>query len=441
MKTVAFYTLGCKVNQYDSQAMLEQFLQAGFEARDFHEPADVYVINSCVVTGVGEKKSLQALRRAIRQNPGAEIVLSGCLAQKEANSLLSTGARLILGNQRRGEVVQLLQEAIDTGTQLSAVDEVKRVAYEPLQISSSEGHTRAVMKIQEGCDRYCSYCIIPYVRGGIRSREVKDIRAEAERLAQAGYLEVVLTGIHLSSYGRDLSGETLLDAIRAVTQVPGIARIRLGSLEPVIADTIFVSALKGIRQVCPQFHLSLQSGSDSVLVRMRRRYTAQEYLHSARLLQVAFPGCALTTDVLTGFPDESEEEFQQTLDFCQKVGFAKLHVFPFSARAGTQAALMPGQLPKAVKEARARELIRLGETLGLAYRQGLLESDQEVLFEEEKDGVASGYTPQYMPIRVPGGQRGKLACVHLQTLQDDGFLGSLLRDNEMEQTKEEARHG
>lgn len=200
-------------------------------------------------------------------------------------------------------------------------------------------------------------------------------------------------------------------------------------------------ALKDIRQVCPQFHLSLQSGSDSVLTRMRRRYTAEEYLRSARLLQEAFLGCALTTDVLTGFPGESEEEFQQTLDFCQKVGFAKLHVFPFSARAGTQAALMPGQLPKAVKEARARELIRLGETLGLIYRQGLLESDQEVLFEEEKDGVASGYTPQYMPIRAPGGQRGKLACVHLQTLQDDGFLGSLLRDNEMEQTKEEARHG
>lgn len=426
MRTVAFYTLGCKVNQYDSQAMLEQFLLAGYEARDFHEPADVYVINSCVVTGTGEKKSLQALRRAIKQNPDAEIVLSGCLAQKEADNLLSTGARLILGNQRRSEVVQLLQEAIDTDTQLSAVEEVRRIAYEPLQISYSEGHTRAVMKIQEGCDRYCSYCIIPYVRGNIRSRGVADIQAEAMRLAKAGYLEVVLTGIHLSSYGRDLAGETLLDAVRAVAQVPGIARIRLGSLEPVIADEGFVVALKDIRQVCPQFHLSLQSGSDSVLTRMRRRYTAEEYLRSARLLQEAFPGCALTTDVLTGFPGESEEEFRLTLDFCREVGFAKLHVFPFSARAGTPAATMPGQLPNAVKEARARELIGLGETLGQDYRKGLLGSAQEVLFEEEKDGVAGGYTPQYMQVQVPGGQKGKLAQVRLLALQENGFQGCLI---------------
>ena len=434
MRTVAFYTLGCKVNQYDSQAMLEQFLQAGYEARDFHEQADVYVINSCVVTGTGEKKSLQALRRAIKQNPGADIVLSGCLAQKEADSLLSTGARLILGNQRRNDVVQLLQEAIDTDTQLSAVEEVKHVAYEPLQINYSEGHTRAIMKIQEGCDRYCSYCIIPYVRGGIRSRGVMDIRAEAQRLAQAGYLEVVLTGIHLSSYGRDLAGETLLDAIRAVAQVPGIARIRLGSLEPVIAETDFVEALREIKQVCPQFHLSLQSGSDSVLTRMRRRYTAGDYLRSARLLQEAFPGCALTTDVLTGFPGESEEEFRQTLDFCREVGFAKLHVFPFSARAGTPAAAMPEQLPKAVKDARAREMIGLGETLGQAYRRGLLGSAQEVLFEEEKDGVAGGYTPQYVQVQVPGGQKGSLARVHLQALKGEGFLGGLTANEAREET-------
>ncbi len=436
MKTVAFYTLGCKVNQYDSQAMLEQFLMAGYEPRDFHEPADVYVINSCVVTGTGEKKSLQALRRAVKQNPEAEIVLSGCLAQKDADKLLSTGARLILGSQRRGEVVQLLQEAIETDTRLCAVEEVRRIAYEPLQITYSQGRTRAVMKIQEGCDRYCSYCIIPYVRGNIRSRPVADIAAEAQRLAQAGYQEIVLTGIHLSSYGRDPAGGTLLDAIRAAAQAPGIARIRLGSLEPVIADNGFVTALREIKQVCPQFHLSLQSGSDSVLKRMRRRYTAEEYLRSARLLQAAFPGCALTTDVLTGFPGESDEEFRQTLDFCREAGFAKLHVFPFSAREGTLAASMNGQLPKAVKEARAAELIQLGETLGNAYRQTLLGSVQEVLFEEENQGMASGYTPQYMPVRVPGGQRGELAGVRLQAQAKDGFLG-ILASNE---AREEASH-
>jgi len=441
LKTVAFYTLGCKVNQYDSQAMLEKFLQAGYEARAFHEVADVYVINSCVVTGVGEKKSLQALRRAAKQNPAAQIVLSGCLAQKEADSLLATGARLILGNQRRGDVVQLLQEAIDTGTQLSAVEEVRRVDFEPLHITHSQGRTRAVMKIQEGCDRFCSYCIIPYVRGNIRSRRVEDIQSEAETLARAGYREVVLTGIHLSSYGRDLRESSLLDAILAAARVPGIARIRLGSLEPVIATEAFVSALKAVRQICPQFHLSLQSGSDSVLHRMRRRYTAREYLASARLLQAAFPGCALTTDVLTGFPGESEEEFRQTLAFCREAGFAKLHVFPFSARAGTPAAQMPGQVPKAVKEARARELIQLGETLGRAYRQTLLGSVQEVLFEEEKNGLASGYTPQYMQVHVQGGEKGKLALVHLQAMQGEGFLGSLQKDDTAQQEGEESKNG
>ncbi len=427
MSTVAFYTLGCKVNQYDSQAMLEQFLKAGYEARGFHERADVYVINSCVVTGTGEKKSLQAVRRAMKQNPEAEVILAGCLAQKDAEGLLKSGLRLVIGNQRRNEIVTLLDEAVQHETQIAAVDSVLRVPFEKMEIAGFDGHTRAVMKIQEGCDRYCAYCIIPYVRGGIRSREVEDVRAEALRLAQAGYSEVVLTGIHLTSYGRDLEGKSsLLSAVRAAAEAPGIRRVRLGSLEPVIATEEFARELAKIPRLCPQFHLSLQSGSARVLKSMRRRYTPKEYLSAARRLQAAFPGCALTTDVICGFPGETEEEFQQTLDFCREVGFARIHVFPFSKREGTLAASMPGQLPKAVREERAHRLIALGEELADSYRRKLLDTVQEVLFEEEDENGASGYTPQYMEVWAKGAKQGQIAPVMLYKIVKERFEGLLL---------------
>lgn len=427
MSTVAFYTLGCKVNQYDSQAMLEQFLKAGYEARDFHERADVYVINSCVVTATGEKKSLQAMRRAMKKNPQAEVILAGCLAQKDAEGLLERGLRLVVGNQRRNEIVSLLKEAVANETQIAAVDSVLRIPFEKMEIANFDGHTRAVMKIQEGCDRYCAFCIIPYVRGGIRSRDVADVRQEAMRLSQAGYSEVVLTGIHLSSYGRDLDGtDTLLDAVRAAAEPPGIRRIRLGSLEPVIAAEAFVVQLAKINKLCPQFHLSLQSGSDRVLKSMRRRYTADEYLAAARRLQAAFPGCALTTDVITGFPGETEEEFKQTLDFCREVGFARIHVFPYSKREGTPAALMEGQLPKTVREERAQRLIALAEELAEDYRRGLQDTVQDVLFEEESGEGASGYTPQYVEVWAKGARQGQIAPVRLYKRGKDRFEGIII---------------
>lgn len=427
MSTVAFYTLGCKVNQYDSQAMLEQFLKAGYEARDFHERADVYVINSCVVTATGEKKSLQAMRRAMKKNPQAEVILAGCLAQKDAEGLLERGLRLVIGNQRRNEIVSLLKEAVANETQIAAVDSVLRIPFEKMEIANFDGHTRAVMKIQEGCDRYCAFCIIPYVRGGIRSRDVADVRQEAMRLSQAGYSEVVLTGIHLSSYGRDLDGtDTLLDAVRAAAEHPGIRRIRLGSLEPVIATEAFVVQLAKINKLCPQFHLSLQSGSDRVLKSMRRRYTADEYLAAARRLQAAFSGCALTTDVITGFPGETEEEFKQTLDFCREVGFARIHVFPYSKREGTPAALMEGQLPKAVREERAQRLIALAEELAEDYRRGLQDTVQDVLFEEESGEGASGYTPQYVEVWARGARQGQIAPVRLYKRGKDRFEGIII---------------
>ncbi len=425
-RTVAFFTLGCKVNQYDSQAMLERFLEAGYEAREFGEAVNVNVVVTCVVTSVGEQKSRQMLHRAKRLNPGAELVAAGCLAQKDAEKLRGLGARLILGNRHRDEVVRLLEEAVREDIQLVAVEDIRSVPYEELHISNRQGRTRAVMKIQEGCDRFCSYCIIPHVRGGIRSRSPETIRMEAERLASGGFQEIVLTGIHLSSYGRDLDGADLIHAVRCVAE-SGIPRIRLGSLEPLAATEDFVNALTKIPQVCPQFHLSLQSGSDTVLRRMRRQYTSADYMLSAMRLKAAFPSCALTTDVLVGFPGETEDEFSQTLSFCRTVGFTKMHVFPFSSRAGTAAEKMAGQLSRAVKAERAARMSALDRELSEAFRSRMLATVQDVLFEQHAaKGEAEGYTPQYLLVKARGGVPGRIQPVRLDTLEGEGFRGTLI---------------
>ncbi len=425
MRTVAFHTLGCKVNQYDSQAMLELFEQAGYEPRAFSDVADVYVVNTCTVTGTGDKKSLNAVRRALRLNPQAEVVIAGCLAQRDGEKLLETGARLVIGNARRGEVVQLLEDAIEMGQRVAAVTDILRTPYEPLSISSHEGHTRAMLKIQEGCDRYCTYCIIPYVRGGIRSRKPEDIAKEACRLAQAGFQELVLTGIHLTSYGRDLENKTLIDAVRAC-DVQGISRIRLGSLEPVIVTEDFAAALKRGKKVCPQFHLALQSGSDAVLKRMRRRYTTDDFRRACALLRQAFPSCAITTDVITGFPGETEEEFAETIAFCREIGFARMHVFPYSARQGTPAAAMPSQVKRAIREERARQLISVGSELAEVYRASWIGKQVEVLLEEtDENGMTHGYSAEYMPCAVHGGTPGALCSVTVTGVFQEGLTGTV----------------
>lgn len=426
MRTVAFHTLGCKVNQYDAQAMLELFEKKGYVSCGFQEKADVYVIMTCTVTGTGDKKSLQAVRRALRNNPAADVVIAGCLAQRDGEKLLeTTGARLVIGNARRLQVVELLEEAIKSSQRIAVVGDVLRIPYEPLTISAHEGHTRAVLKIQEGCDRYCTYCIIPYVRGGIRSRQVEEIAMEARRLAKAGFSELVLTGIHLTSFGRDLGDVTLLDGIRACMQ-EGIQRIRLGSLEPVIVTEEFVKALKET-PVCPQFHLALQSGCDNVLQRMRRRYTTEEFRTACRLLRDAFPNCAITTDVICGFPGETEEEFAETCAFCREIGFARMHVFPYSARTGTKAAQMSGQVLKKVREERARQLILIGNELNLQYRQNMMGKQVQVLCEEIVDGLATGYTDSYIPCVFEQGEPGKMYMVQVAGLTEDGVKGEIVQ--------------
>lgn len=430
MKTVAFHTLGCKVNQYDSQAMLELFERAGYQPGDFDQPCDVYVVNTCTVTGTGDKKSMQAVRRARRLNPAADIIVCGCMAQRDGEKLLAdTDARLILGTARRAEIVTLLEQAQREHTRLCAVTDVRRAAFEPLLITHQEGRTRATLKIQEGCDRFCTYCIIPYVRGGIRSRSVQDVRDEAARLAQAGYREIVLTGIHLTSYGRDLkNGDTLLSVIRAIHDIAGVERIRLGSLEPVIATADFARALGEMPKLCPQFHLALQSGCDSVLRRMRRRYDTAAFRESAQALRAVFPDCALTTDVMSGFPGETDAEHRQSLDFCREMRFARMHVFPYSEREGTAAATMPDPVPRHIREERARELIALGAGMAEDYRRAQLGTVRRVLFEQCVEGVSVGYTPEYMRCEALGTVCGQTLPVRMTGLLPEGFSGEIVTD-------------
>ena len=403
MPTVASHTLGCKVNQYDTQAMMELLSEAGYRIVSWGEPADVYLINTCTVTGTGDRKSVKLARKIRREHPDSKLVLCGCMAQAQASLLMSLGADLVIGTQRRHEIADLLRQVTETGRPVCAVEPMQAdMPFESLQVSSQLEHTRAVMKIQEGCANHCTYCIIPAVRGPIRSRLPAEIRSEACRLRDAGYKEIVLTGIHLASYGRDFrTGETLLDAIRLIQETEGILRIRLGSLEPMIATPSFAEDLSRMDKICPQFHLALQSGSDSVLRRMKRRYNTKQYLTAVDNLRKRFPSAAFTTDILTGFPGETEEEFAETCRMIEKVGFARIHVFPYSPRPDTPAAMMENQLPAALKEDRARQLIALGESVAAAYLQQWFGRTSVILPEEKVRGCWEGYTPEYIRVRLP----------------------------------------
>ncbi len=423
MKKIAFHTLGCKVNQYDTQAMLELFKKEGYQICPFEEVCDVYVVNTCTVTNTGDKKSLNAVRRCFKKNAQAHVIISGCLAQKQGEALLDTGACLIIGNKRRHEVVSLLNKAIEENVQIVAIEDIQKVPFEELQISEDEGKSRAAMKIQEGCDRFCTYCIIPYVRGGIRSRDLEDIQKESLRLTAHGYQEIVLTGIHLTSYGRDKEDITLLDAIKA-SNTKEVKRLRLGSLEPVIITEDFVREIANIPALCGQFHLALQSGSDSVLKRMKRRYTIEEYRKSVEILRKYYKDPAITTDIITGFPGETEEEFEQTCNFVKEIGFARIHVFPFSKRKGTKAYDMQDQIQRKVREDRARKLIEVGKQAANQYKQKFIGEKAEVLFETCENNISKGYTKEYIEVYAQGHHKGILPCV-LLSYDENGFIGKV----------------
>ncbi len=429
MKTIAAYTLGCKVNQYDTEAMLESFERAGYQAVPFSGDADVYLINTCTVTGTGDQKSLKTVRKIARNHPDCAIIVAGCLAQREAEKIAEMdNVRLVIGVQRRAQVVELLEQAVREGKACNAVSELKGASFESLFVSRHEGKTRATMKIQEGCDRYCSYCIIPYVRGPVRSMPMDAVKAEAKRLADAGYQEIVLTGIHMASYGRGTE-DTLIDAIRAVHDTPGVQRVRLGSLEPVVVTDDFARMLSEMPGVAQQFHLSMQSGSAGVLKRMHRRYTPEEYYAACETLRKYMPGCAITTDVIAGFPGETEAEFAETMAFVEKVAFARIHVFPYSRRSGTVADRMEGQVPENIKHERAQKLIELGNKLEIQYVSYMKDTTQRVLFEQAAgDGLAEGYTGEYVRVRA-NGQPNAFGCVHIERIEGTLAIGSVVHES------------
>lgn len=405
MKKAALHNLGCKVNAYETEAMQHLLEEAGYEIVPFTQKADVYVINTCSVTNMADRKSRQMLHKAKKNNPDSIVVAAGCYVQTSEKEVLNDlSVDIVIGNDRKHDLVRLLEEySLDSVN--DTVDDINdgKHDFEELFIDQTKEHTRAFIKVQDGCNQFCSYCIIPYARGRVRSRRFENVIAEVERLAANGFKEVVLTGIHLSSYGVDFEEATgLLELIQAVNAVKGIERIRLGSLEPKIVTEHFASELSKLDKICPHFHLSLQSGCDATLKRMNRKYTTKEYERGCELLRKYFVHPAITTDVIVGFPGETEEEFEQTKAYLENIHFYEMHIFKYSKRKGTRAAVMPDQIDEQIKAARSEKLIALGHDMSKEFRKFYIGKNEEVLFEEkavigDKEYFV-GYTKEYVKV-------------------------------------------
>lgn len=405
MKKAALHNLGCKVNAYETEAMQHLLEEAGYEIVPFTQKADVYVINTCSVTNMADRKSRQMLHKAKKNNPDSIVVATGCYVQTSEKEVLNDlSVDIVIGNDRKHDLVRLLEEySLDSVN--DTVDDINdgKHDFEELFIDQTKEHTRAFIKVQDGCNQFCSYCIIPYARGRVRSRRFENVIAEVERLAANGFKEVVLTGIHLSSYGVDFEEATgLLELIQAVNTVKGIERIRLGSLEPKIVTEHFASELSKLDKICPHFHLSLQSGCDATLKRMNRKYTTKEYERGCELLRKYFVHPAITTDVIVGFPGETEEEFEQTKAYLEHIHFYEMHIFKYSKRKGTRAAVMPDQIDEQIKAARSEKLIALGHDMSKEFRKFYIGKNEEVLFEEkavigDKEYFV-GYTKEYVKV-------------------------------------------
>lgn len=403
MKTVAFYTLGCKVNQYETEAISEKFQDSGYTVVPFGDKADYYIVNTCSVTAMSDRKSRQIIRRAKKTNPDAVIAVMGCYSQTSPDEVLDIdGVNLVLGTKSKGSVINLI-ESIDKTSKLNAVESVKdNHIFENLTVRRCTDRTRAYIKIQDGCSQFCSYCIIPYARGPVRSRDEADILDEVRTLAQNGYKEVILTGIHAASYGKDLDDTSLAKLLNKIDKIDGIRRIRLSSIEPMTLNRQFVEDIKNCKKLCPHFHISLQSGCDATLKRMNRHYTTDEFYDIVTGLRDAFPDCAITTDIMVGFAGENEEEFQKTVDFVNKVKFAEAHVFQYSQRRGTPAAKRPNQVDPQIKENRSKIIIQSTDRSRNEFLEKHIGREMEVLFETKaKDNYYEGKTDNYLTVHVP----------------------------------------
>ena len=427
----AFYTLGCKVNQYETQAMEQCLVQRGHEIGSFDEHCDGFVINTCSVTAVADRKNRTVIRRCRRENPQAILAVCGCYAQHDAQSLWELGVDVVGGSADREAFVEELLRAAQDRQKHQVLDEaLKRRVYQQLPAGGLEERTRAMLKVQDGCSNFCTYCIIPYTRGPVRSAALADAVAQAGELAEKGYREIVITGIEIASWGRDLPGKpALTQLVTAICKAVPELRVRLGSLEPRIVTPEFCEEMKQLPNLCPQFHLSMQSGSDSVLARMKRKYDTARFLQSVELLKAAFPGCAITTDMIVAFPGETEEEFEESLQFIRRCGFAAMHIFPYSRRPGTPADKMPGQHNNATKEARSKAAIAVARDLTQAYLEQLEGQTAQVLFEEAEGAYFTGHTPNYIKVYVPETDlHNTLRTVRLLKPYKDGMLGALLEE-------------
>ena len=424
----AFYTLGCKVNQYETQAMEQWLTQRGHTLHDFEESCDCYIINTCTVTAVADKKNRNIIRRCRKQNPQAVIGVCGCYAQLKSDEIAALGVDVISGSAGREAFLEMMEAATQTHQRQIRVDDaLRRRSFEILPAGGLSVRTRAMLKVQDGCCNFCSYCIIPFARGPVRSLPIPDAVQQARALAAEGYREIVITGIEIASWGADFKdGSTLADLLQAVLEAVPDTRIRLGSLEPRVIDETLCQLLQSHRNLCPQFHLSMQSGCDTVLQRMNRRYNTARYLESVRLLRRYFPGCAVTTDMIVAFPGETEEEFRQSLSFIQECDFAAMHIFPYSRRPGTKADKMPGQHGNAVKQSRSAQAIAVAEQMTRRYQEGLIGTVQSVLFEEMDGDCATGHAPNAVRVYVHGGDlHNQIRSVRITGLYQDGVLGVL----------------
>lgn len=427
MKTVAFYTLGCKVNQYETEAVSELFSDDGFEIVPFEEKADVYIINTCSVTSVSDRKSRRIIRYAKKQNPNAVVAVMGCYSQTSPNEVLDIdGVNLVLGTKNKSSVLNLVK-TLDSSSKLNAVMNVAdNHEYEELTVSRTQGRTRAYIKIQDGCSQFCSYCIIPYARGPVRSRCEKDVINEISAIADAGYKEIVLTGIHVASYGKDLGNTSLAELLCKADRIEGIKRIRLSSIEPMTLNSDFVETIKNCKKLCPHFHISLQSGCDATLKRMNRHYTAAQFESIVNGLRNAFDDCAVTTDIMTGFAGETDAEFEETLKFVNRIKFADAHVFRYSQRRGTPAARRPDQVAPEVKEERSKIIIDAVLRSRNEFLNSQIGKTVEVLFETHtKDGYYEGKTANYITVHAKSDEdmRGKFRNVYLDSINNGIMFG------------------
>lgn len=429
----AIYTLGCKVNTYESAEISRDLVVHGYMTVPQNSNADIYIINSCTVTAESNRKTRQLVRKIRNSHPDSVIVLTGCMPQAfPEEARLITEADIITGNKSNRDIPRLIDEYLQTREKFFEITEhEKDELFEGIEVSATEGHTRAFLKIQDGCNRFCSYCAIPYARGRSRSRKLEDIASCAKSFGDNGYCEIVLVGINLSAYGRELGNLTLADAVSEINKIDAIKRIRLGSLEPDHITKEMISELKKNDKLCPQFHISLQSGSNTVLKRMNRHYTAEEYAQTVINLRTAFPDCSVTTDIICGFPGETEEEFLETVEFVKQTGFEKVHIFPYSIRKGTRAAVMENQIQKKIKEERCAILADICAKERFEFMSSHIGKTFEVLFETPKNGIQRGYTRNYIPVAVKNIENenltGRLLDIKIISADSDGCIGEIIK--------------